>query len=137
MLTGLIDGDGYISATKTSKGYIRINLIISLNIRDLPLLEYIKSILKIGNINTYPKIKEKNTCKLVINSTDLKEIFFPLLIYHKLYFLTDIRRKQYDKAIFLFKKNIKLYSEIPINIPLMTEKLNKPNDYINLPFFNN
>jgi hypothetical protein len=137
MLTGLIDGDGYISATKTSKGYIRINLIISLNIRDLPLLEYIKSILKIGNINTYPKIKEKNTCKLVINSTDLKEIFFPLLIYHKLYFLTDIRRKQYDKAIFLFKKNIKLYSEIPINIPLMTEKLNNPNDYINLPFFNN
>lgn len=59
MLIGLIDGDAYISATKTPKRYIRINLIISLNIRDLPLLEYIKSILKIGNINTYPKIKEK------------------------------------------------------------------------------
>jgi LAGLIDADG endonuclease len=137
MLIGLIDGDGYISITKTSKGYIRINLIISLNIRDLPLLEYIKSILKTGNINTYPKTKEKNTCKLVINSTDLKEIFFPLLIYHKLYFLTDTRRKQYDKAMFLFKKNIKLYSEIPINIPLMNEKLGSPKDYINLPFFNN
>lgn len=86
MLVGLIDGDGYVSVTKTPKGYIRINLIISLDIRDLPLLIYVKSVLEIGNINTYPKIKEKKTCKLVINSTDLKEIFFPLLMYHNLFF---------------------------------------------------
>ncbi len=137
MLIGLIDGDGYISATKTPKGYIRVNLIISLDIRDLPLLEYIKSILEIGNINTYPKVKEKKTCKLIINSTDLKEIFFPLLVHHKLFFLTDTRRKQYDKAIFLFKNNINLYPEIPINILSMNQKLNSPEDYINLPFFNN
>lgn len=137
MLIGLIDGDGYISASKTSKGYIRINLIISLDIRDLPLLEYIKSILKIGNINTYPKIKEKKTCKLVINSTDLKEIFFPLLIHHKLFFLTDTRRKQYDKAMFIFINNINLYSEIPINIPSKNQILNTSEDYIHLPFFNN
>ena len=59
MLVGLIDGDGYISITKTLKGYIRINLIISLNIRDLPMLEYIKSILEVGKINTYTKAKIK------------------------------------------------------------------------------
>jgi hypothetical protein len=137
MLVGLIDGDGYISATKTPKGYIRVNLIISLDIRDLPLLEYIKSILVIGNINTYPKVKEKNTCKLVINSTDLKEIFFPLLIHHKLFFLTDTRQKQYDKAMFLFKNNINLYSEIPTSIPSVNLRLNSAEDYINLSFFNN
>lgn len=137
MLVGLIDGDGYISVTKTPKGYIRINLIISLDIRDLSLLEYIKSILEIGNINTYPKVKDKKTCKLVINSTDLKEIFFPLLIHHNLFFLTDTRRKQYDKAIFLFKNNIKYYSEIPNNILSFSHKLNTVEDYINLSFFNN
>jgi len=137
MLIGLIDGDGYISITKTPKGYIRVNLIISLNIRDLPLLEYIKSILEIGNIYTYPKVKEKGTCKLIINSTDLKEFFFPLLIHHNLFFLTNSRQKQYDKAIFLFKNNINLYSEIPSNIPLINYRLSSAEDYINLTFFNN
>jgi LAGLIDADG endonuclease len=137
MLVGLIDGDGYISATKTPKGYIRINLIISLNIRDLPLLEYVKSILEIGNINTYPKVKEKNTCKLVINSTDLKEVFFPLLLHHKLFFLTNTRIKQYDIAMFIFKNNILYYSEIPTKILSTTPVLSKSEDYINLPFFNN
>lgn len=137
MLVGLIDGDGYISTTKTLKGYIRINLIISLDIRDLPMLDYIKSVLKIGKVNTYPKSKVKKTCKLVINSTDLKEIFFPLLVYHKLFFLTDVRQKQFDKAMFLLKNNINLYSEIPADIPLMNQVLNKAEDYISLPFFNN
>jgi len=137
MLVGLIDGDGYISITKTLRGYIRINLIISLDIRDLPMLEYIKSILKVGNIKTYPKTKVKKTCKLVINSTDLKENFFPLLVYHKLFFLTDVCQKQFDKAMFLFKNNINLYSEIPVNISLINQVLNKAEDYINLPFFNN
>ena len=101
------------------------------------MLEYIKSILEIGNINTYPKNKVKKTCKLIINSTDLKEIFFPLLIYHKLFFLTDVRQKQFDKAMFLFKNNINLYSEIPVNLSLKNETLSKAEDFINLSFFNN
>ena len=137
MLVGLIDGDGYISITKTPKGYIRINLIISLDFRDLPMLEYMKLILKVGKINTYPKGKVKKICKFVINSTDLKEIFFPLLVYHKLFFLTDVRQKQFDKAMFLFKNNINLYTEIPVSFPLMNQVLNKAEDFINLPFFNN
>jgi hypothetical protein len=134
MLVGLIDGDGYISITKTPKGYIRVNLIISLNIRDLPLLEYIKSTLCIGNINTYPKIK---TCKLVINSTDLKEIFFPILKHHNLFFLTDTRREQYDKALYLFNNDIKLYSKMPSIMLSTSQELKSVKDYINLSFFNN
>jgi len=46
MLVGLIDGDGHISITKTEKGYIKICLVISLDIRDLSLIEYIFSILE-------------------------------------------------------------------------------------------
>ncbi len=45
MLIGLIDGDGYISTTN-SKGYIRLQLIISLDISDLKLLNYIQSVFK-------------------------------------------------------------------------------------------
>ena len=40
MLIGLIDGDGYISITKTPNNYIRLGLIISLHPRDIELLEY-------------------------------------------------------------------------------------------------
>jgi len=79
MLVGLIDGDGHISITKTHKGYIKICLVISLDIRDLSLIEYIFSMLGLGKINSYPKLKVKDTCKLVINKTDLQDIFFPLL----------------------------------------------------------
>jgi LAGLIDADG endonuclease len=86
VLIGIIDGDGHISITKTNKGYIKMNLVISLNIRDLSLLEYVYSILRLGKIKTYPKSKVKDTCKLVIHKTDLQYILFPLLRYHKLYF---------------------------------------------------
>jgi len=54
-----------------------------------------------------------------------------------LFFLTDVRQKQFDKAMFLFKNNINLYSEIPVNLPLMNKVLNTAEDFINLPFFNN
>lgn len=49
MLIGLIDGDGYISITN-SNGYIRLQLIISLDISELNLLNYIQSVLKIGRV---------------------------------------------------------------------------------------
>ena len=76
-LVGFIDGDGYILIHKTEKGFIKINLTISLDIRDLSLLHHIQSTLGIGIINTYPKTKSSDTCKLVINRTDLQEILFP------------------------------------------------------------
>jgi len=71
MLVGLIDGDGHISILKTNKGYIKICLVISLNIKDLSFIEYIFSILELGKIYCYPKSKIKYTCKLVIYKIDL------------------------------------------------------------------
>lgn len=42
MFVGFVDGDGYFQVTNSGKGSIRLNLVISLEIRDLPLLEYFK-----------------------------------------------------------------------------------------------
>jgi len=39
VLVGLIDGDGYISITRTTTGFINILLSISLNVRDQLMLE--------------------------------------------------------------------------------------------------
>jgi len=88
MLIGLIDGDGYISITKTPGNYIRSGIVISLHSRDVELLKYIKSIIKIGRINVYPN---SNNVHYVIPRTDLQEIFIPLMLHHGLFFLTDGR----------------------------------------------
>jgi len=104
MFTGLIDGEGYISTTKTPRGYIRIQLIISLNIRDLDLINNIHSVLKVGRVERNSKLK---IVKLVISRTDLQVLIFPLLIHHRLYFLTETRRAQFDKVIFILKNEIK------------------------------
>lgn len=82
MFAGLIDGDGYISITN-SNGYIRLQLIIALNMRDLGMLNHIHSVLGVGRVNTYP---ETDTVKLTISKTDLQEIVFPLFIYHNIFF---------------------------------------------------
>lgn len=137
MLIGLIDGDGYISITKTTKGYIKICLVLSFNIRDLSLLNYIAFILEIGKINTYPKSKVKDTCKFIINKTDLQNIFFPLLKYHNLFFLIKERRKQYDKAIYILENDILFFKDIPDNIPSCYKLPINKEEYLELKFFNN
>jgi hypothetical protein len=111
-LVGLIDGDGYIQITRTPKGYITIKLIIGLHLEDISTLEYIKSVLKIGKI-TINKDHRSPNCKLIINRTDLQEIFFPLLLHHDIFFLTETRKFQYNLSMYILKKDIKLYDEIP------------------------
>ena len=137
-LVGLIDGDGYIQITKTSKGFITIKLIISIHLDDLSILEYIQSVLKIGKINIYKDLRSP-TCKLIINKTDLQEIIFPLLIYNKIYFLTNTRISQFNLAMYILQNDIKLYNEIPdINIiPAYFKTHNNPFEYTNLHFFKN
>lgn len=136
-LVGLIDGDGYIQVTKTSKGFIAIKLVISLHLEDISTLEYIHSVLKLGKINVYKDLRSP-TCKLVINKTDLQEILFPLLIYHKIFFLTTTRMDQFNLAMYIMKNDIKLYSQIPSlnNIPAVFE-IKNPIDYTLLHFFKN
>lgn len=136
-LAGLIDGDGYIQITKTPKGFIVIKLVISLHLNDLSTLEYIHSVLKLGKITKYKDLRSP-TCKLVINSTDLQEILFPLLIYNNIFFLTNTRTDQFNLAVYILKNDIKLYSEISnINIPFVFETPKNPLDYTLLPFFKN
>ncbi len=136
MLTGFIDGDGCIIIHKTTKGYIKINLTIGLNIRDLSVLQYIHSILNIGKVTVYSK---NETCKLTINRTDIQDVLFPLFIHHKLFFLTETRRKQYDKAMYILQNDIKFFSEIPAILPTsFAAPLPETSlDYTNLPFFKN
>ena len=137
-LVGLIDGDGYIQITKTTKGFITIKLVISLQLEDISTLEYINSVLKLGKINVYKDLKSPS-CKLVINRTELQEILFPLLVYNNIYFLTDTRRNQFNLAMYILKNNIKLFDEI-----LSKDKIedifklpNNPYDYTLLHFFKN
>lgn len=133
MLVGLIDGDGYISITKTKKNFIKICLVISFHKDDISTLNYLRSVLNLGIINTYEKI---NTCKLVINKTDLQVYLFPLLIYHNIHFLTKVRSEQYYKALYIMKNDIKLFSDIPNNsfsdLNILSSK-----DILRLNFFEN
>lgn len=77
MFIGLIDGHGYIAITKIGLDNIRMELILSVDIKDLKLLQHIKNVLKIGRINEYPNI---STAKLIIGkvagSAHYKKLFF-------------------------------------------------------------
>ena len=137
-LVGLIDGDGYISITKTTKGFITIRLVICLNLEDISSLEYIYSVLKIGKIQKYRDIKNP-ICKLTINKTDLQEIIFPLLLHHNIFFLTESRRAQFDLAMFILKNEIKHYNQISQikKIPTIFELPKTALEYLSLAFFKN
>jgi len=134
MLVGLIDGDGYISIHKTTKGYIKINLTIAFNIRDLSIIQYIHSVLKLGKITVYSKL---GICKLIINKTDIQDVLFPLFLYHKLFFLTNSRRDQFNKAMYILQNELKYFSEISSIIPDLFPLPDSAKKYTLLPFFNN
>ena len=138
LLTGIIDGDGYIQITKTSKGFIAIKLVISVHLEDLSSLQYIHSVLKMGTITVY-KDNKSPTCKLIFNKTDLQEVLFPLLLYHNIHFLTDNRRDQFNLAMYILKKDIKTYKQIPNkqDIPIIFKLPEIPLDYTKLFFFRN
>jgi hypothetical protein len=117
MLVGLIDGDGYISVTESSTGkksaaggYIDTSIVISIHLRDLKLLQYVQSTLGIGRVNTYNKL---NCCKLIINRTDLQEIFLPLMQLHAIQFITRVRVEQYNVLMLVLTQNIKRYKDLP------------------------
>lgn len=135
-LVGLIDGDGYIMISKTPKGYITIKLVISLHLNDLSTLEYIRSVLKIGKISIHKDLKSPS-CRLIISRTDLQEVFFPLLLYHNIFFLTETRANQFNLAMYILENNIKRYDNIPKDIPSKFELPKSPSDYTLLHFFNN
>lgn len=134
---GLVDGDGYIQITKTTKGFITMKLVISLHLEDISTLQYINSVLKLGKLNTYHDNRSP-TCKLVINKTDLQEIVFPLFLYHNIFFLTETRISQFNLAMHILKNDIRTYDAITFieNVNTFFE-LKTPSDYTKLPFFRN
>ena len=135
---GLVDGDGYLQITKTTKGFIAMKMVISLHLEDISTLQYINSVLKIGKLNTYPDNKSP-TCKLVINRTDLQEILFPLFLYHNIFFLTETRANQFNLAMHILKKDIRTFDVITSteNVPISFELPKTPLDYTKLLFFKN
>jgi hypothetical protein len=142
-LVGLIDGDGYIQVTRTTKGFITIKLVISLHLEDISTLEYIRSVLKIGKLTIYRDLRSPS-CKLIINRTDLQEVLFPLLIHHGIFFLTETRKAQFDLAMLILKNAKKVYDQIPASsredredIPTIFELPKTALDYANLAFFKN
>lgn len=133
---GLVDGDGYIQITNTTKGFITMKLVISLHLEDLSTLEYINSVLKVGKLNIY-RDNRSPTCKLVINRTDLQEIVFPLFLYKNIFFLTETRSKQFNLAMYILKNDIRTFDKIPKDIPASFELPKTPLDYTKLLFFRN
>ena len=143
-LVGFIDGNGYIQVTRTTKRFITIKLVISIHLHDISTLQYIHSVLKLGKITVYTDIKNPR-CKLIINRTDLQEVFFPLLLHHGIFFITDTRRAQFDLAMFILKEDKKVYDELPtaakheqvLNIPSLFELPKTAEAYAKLRFFKN
>lgn len=137
-LAGLIDGDGNIQVSRTTKGFITIKLVISIHLEDISTLEYIQSVLKLGKVTVY-RDNRSPCCKLIINRTDLQEILFPLLLHHGILFLTETRRAQFDLAMFILKNDKKVYDQIPAigNIPTLFKLPKTPSDYASLAFFKN
>lgn len=134
MFRGVVDGDGYIKLTKTIKGFISIELVISLDIRDKKLLEYLKSVLEVGRIYYH-----KNTVKYIIGRVDLQEVVFPLLLHYNIQFLTDTRREQFRQALNVLIKNIVLFEDLDklSNTLVGLELPSTPAGYLNLPYFKN
>ena len=135
---GLVDGDGYIQITKTTKGYITMKLVISLHLEDISTLQYINSVLKVGKLNIYPDNRSP-TCRLVINRTDLQEIVFPLFLYNNMFFLTETRANQFNLAMHILKNDIRIFDKIYYieNVPPSFELPKTPLDYTKLLFFKN
>nr|YP_009029701.1 hypothetical protein [Magnusiomyces capitatus]AHY04954.1 hypothetical protein [Magnusiomyces capitatus] len=136
MFMGFIDGDGYIHVGRTTKGYMRMKLVMNLHMRDYSTLEYFKEVLKMGHTSIYHSKGEKYA-RYMISKTDLQYILMPLLEHHGLFFMTKNRAQQYNKMLYILKNNMKIYSEMPTEMPLTKTLPRTTEDYLNLPFFKN
>lgn len=113
-----------------------VHLTLSLHLDDITILNYVKSILKLGKIYTYPNRKSP-TARLVISRVELQEVLFPLFLHHGFFFLTNNRRGQYFMAMHIFNNDLKQYSKLPSVAPVRQELPTSALEYTNLPFFKN
>lgn len=148
-LAGPIDGDplvkrappslGYISVTRTTKGFISSLLSISLDIRDEMMLRDIQSTLGFGRIaGPFYNQDGTITVKLIFNRTELQELLFPLFFHHGIFFLTETRRAQFQLALYIFVSDLTKFDLIPKLIPAtpwLPLLPTSPKLYLDLPFF--
>jgi hypothetical protein len=86
ILISLIDGDEYIAIVNSGRNFIKLELAIALDIRDLPLLKYIHETLSLGRLYHYISKEGIQTIKPIFNRTELQQVLFPLIIYHGIFF---------------------------------------------------
>ena len=94
--------------------------------------------LKLGRIKIYKDQRSPNA-RFILNKTELQDVFFPLLKYHSIFFLTENRRSQFNLAMFIFENNIKKFDQIPNYVETPSFSILPANSlgYLNLPFFKN
>jgi len=96
-------------------------------------------VLGIGRIDgPYKNIKGQNFVYLIFNRTELQQVLFPFFIYHHIFFLTETRRTQFEKAIYFMLSGESKISNIPVPIPnslLLPSLPVTAQGYIDLPFF--
>ena len=110
-----------------------------LDVRDSELLKTLQTTLGLGRTSGPIKNKEGTTMVyLIINRTDLQEVLFPLFIYHSIFFLTSIRRDQFNLALSVMRNGLIKYTQIPESVPASPFLQPLPgtaSDYLLLPFF--
>lgn len=135
---GLADAEGVISVNHTGTGFVRIFLKITVHVRDASLLQSVRaSLLNIGNIHA---VDAAGKVSWVIPKTDLQEILFPLMIYHNIYFLVEVRRQQFNKAMYVLENHITKWSDVAnTSLPISQYLPDLPTTALglaSLPFFN-
>lgn len=139
-LAGLIDGDGYIAITHAAKGYVRISLVISLDIADELMLHSIRNTLGFGRIaGPFVSANGSTKIKLIFSRTELQELLFPLLQHHGIFFLTETRRQQFNLAMYIITNQITQINAIPSSgvpvSPLLPLLPSLAAGYLELSFF--
>jgi hypothetical protein len=137
---GIFKGASYISVISSDKvrGYANISLKIGLIENDLPLLNFIKDTLCLGRIAGPYNKKGQPFYYLIFNKTELQQVLFPLFIYHNIFFLTETRRAQFEKALFFMESGKSKISDLPEILPSSTYLPSLPQKaqgYIELKFF--
>lgn len=145
MFVGFIDGDGYFDIgsqkqyKKNSKlearSTIRIRLGTNVNKRDLNTLLYFQRVLGVGTIDN----KGTDQVRLLFYKEDLIQKIIPLMKKYNLSFLVHNRRSQFNLLEYIINNNITHWDSLDLNLinSLLVPPLSKPQDYINLSWFDN
>jgi hypothetical protein len=100
---GFIDGDGYLGLTK-NRQFIKWELSINLNFRDLKLLQQIKENLGIGHIRFITSAKNPTVRYTISSKEEIIKNLFPLI--NDVPLLTNHRYWQFHRAKIAAEQNI-------------------------------